>query len=172
MAWMDAINEIVNRYSGASGGTASAPADPHADYCEVAKAAPTQVMADALAQTFRSDQTPAFAEMVSHLFRQSDPQQRAGLLNQIIAAIGPAALANIPGLRGLAGSTGQGESVTPQQASQISAEQVQQAAVHAERNDPSIVDHVSSFYAKHPNVVKALGGTAIAIALQHISRRR
>src|SRR5215475_6074081 len=144
MTWMDSINNIINRYAGAGAGTASAPANPHEDYRAVAQAAPPQVMADALAHTFRSDQTPSFPEMVSSLFRESDPNQRAGLLNQIIGAIGPAALSNIPGLRDLAGSIGQGQNVSPQQASQVSPEQVQKAAVQAERSNPSIVDQVSS----------------------------
>ena len=39
-------------------------------------------MADALAHAFRSDQTPSFPEMVSSLFRQSNPDQRAGLVDQ------------------------------------------------------------------------------------------
>jgi hypothetical protein len=172
MAWMDAINDIIKRYSGAAGGTASAPADPHEDYRNIAETAPTQVMADALAHTFRSDQTPSFPEMVSSLFRQSNPDQRAGLLNQLIGAISPAALASIPGLKELAGSSGGAQSVTSQNASQISAEQVQQAAAHAQRENPSIIDQVSGFYAQHPNVVKALGGAAISIAIQHIARRR
>jgi hypothetical protein len=64
------------------------------------------VMADALAHAFRSDQTPSFPEMVSNLFRQSNPDQRAGLLNQIIGAIGPAALATVPGLKDVAGGAG------------------------------------------------------------------
>jgi hypothetical protein len=62
--------------------------------------------------------------------------------------------------------------VTSQKASQISAEQVQQAVAHAQRENPSIVDQVSGFYAQHPDVVKALGGAAITIAIQHIARRR
>src|SRR5215471_6874788 len=106
MAWMDAISEIVNRYTGAAGGTAAASADPHEDFCSVAKTAPSQVTADALAHAFRSAQTPAFPEMVSNLFRQSNPEQRAGLLNQLIGSVGPAALARIPGLSQLAGSAG------------------------------------------------------------------
>jgi hypothetical protein len=169
---MDAISDICNRYSGAASGTASAPADPHEDYRNIAEAAPPQVMADALAHAFRSDQTPSFPEMVSSLFRQSNPEQRAGLLNHLIGAIGPAALASVPGLNELAGSSGGGPRVTSQQASQISAEQVQEAAAHAQRDNPSIVDKVSSFYAQHPQVVKALGGAAITIAIQHIARRR
>jgi len=172
MAWMDAISDIFDRYSGASGATAPAPADPHQDYRDIADAAPRQVMADALAHAFRSDQTPGFPEMVSSLFRQSSPEQRAGLLNQLIGAIGPAALASVPGLKELAGSLGEQQSVTPQNASRISVEQVQQAVAHAQGVNPSIVDQVSGFYARHPDVVKALGGAAITIAIQHIARRK
>jgi hypothetical protein len=166
---MDAINDICKRYSGAAGGTASAPADPHQDYRNIAQAAPPEVMADGLAQAFRSDQTPSFPEMVASLFRQSNPDQRAGLLNHLIGAIGPAALASVPGLKEVSGG---GQSVTSQDVSQISAEQVRQAATHAQRQNPSIVDQVSGFYAQHPDVVKALGGAAISIAIQHIVRRR
>ena len=76
MTWIDAISDIVNRYSGAAGGTASAPADTYHDYRDIAEAAPPQVMADALAHTFRSEQTPSFPEMVSNRFRQSSLDQR------------------------------------------------------------------------------------------------
>jgi hypothetical protein len=169
MAWMDAISDIISRYSESGGGAAPAPADPHQDYRDIAETAPPQVMADALAHTFRSDQTPSFPEMVSSLFRQSTPDQRAGLLNRLIGAIGPAALASVSGLKEVADK---GQSVTPQKASQISAEQVQQAAANAHRDNPSIVDQVSGFYAQHPDVVRALGGAAITIAIQHIARRK
>jgi hypothetical protein len=172
MAWLDAINDIINRYGGAAGGTASAPADPHEDYRNIAKSAPPQVMADGLADAFRSDQTPSFPEMVSSLFRQSNPDQKAGLLTQLMGAIGPAALASIPGLSGLAGSAGASSSVTPSTASQISAEQVQQAAAHAQRANPTVIDQVSGFYAQHPGVVKALGATAVTIAIQSIAKRK
>jgi hypothetical protein len=171
MAWIDEITEIVSRYAGVGGGSAPAPADPHQDYVNVAKSAPPQVMADGLSQAFRSDQTPSFPEMVSSLFRQSNPDQQAGLLNRLIGTLGPAALASFPALRPLVGSAGGGQGVTPETASQISAEQVQQIANQAHRDNPSIVDQVSGFYAQHPNVVKALGGAAITIALRHIARR-
>ena len=167
MDWMQAIGDIVSRYTGTSGGAASAPADPHKDYCNIAASAPKQVMADALSHTFRSDQTPDFADMVSNLFRQSNPTQQAGLLNQLIGTLGPAALASIPALGGVAG----GASVTPETARQVSADQVRQMANSAQRANPSIVEQVSGFYAQHPDVVKALGGAAVAIAIQHIARR-
>jgi hypothetical protein len=161
MAWMDAISDIIGRYAGMGGGTAPAPADPHQDYREIAQSAPPQVMADALAHTFRSDQTPSFAEMVSSLFQQSSPEQRAGLLNRLVGAAGPAALATVPALKELAGSAGR-----------ISPEQVQQIANQAQRVSPSVIDQVSGYYARHPDVVKALGGAAITLAIQRIVQRR
>jgi hypothetical protein len=172
MSWMDAIGGIVSRYTSAGGGAASAPADPHGDYRTIAQSAPQQVMSDALSSAFRSDQTPSFPEMLSSLFRQSNPDQRAGLLNRIIGEVGPAALAGVPALKGLAGSTSGSQEVTPQTASQVSPEQIQQMATHAQRNNPSIVERVSDFYAQHPDVVKALGGAAITIAIQRIAQRR
>lgn len=159
MAWTDAISDIFNRYAAAAGGTASAPANPHQDYRNIAEAAPPQVMADGLAHAFRSDQTPSFPEMVSSLFQQSNPDQRAGLLNQLLGAMGPGAAASIPGLE-------------EQRPEQISPEQVKQAAAYAQNANPSIIDQVSGFYAQHPDVVKALGGAAISIAIQHIARRK
>jgi hypothetical protein len=129
------------------------------------------VIADGLAHAFRSNQTASFPELLSSLFTASNPDQKAGFLNQFIAAIGPAALANVPGLNELARASSAGQSVTPQRASQISAEQVQQAAAHLERTNPSIIDKVSGFYAQHPGVVKALGSAALTIAIRRIVQK-
>jgi hypothetical protein len=108
--------------------------------------------------------------MISNLFNQSDSAQRAGLLNRLLSSIGPGALAGLPGLGAVSGLFS-GGGVTPEQASQISPAQVQQMAAHAEHQNPSIVDQVSSFYAQHPQVMKAAGGLALTIALQHILKR-
>jgi len=165
MAWTDIVNDIISRYSGAGGGTAAAPSNPHEDFKNVADAAPPHVMADALSHVFRSDQTPPFSDMVSNLFQESNPEQRAGLLNRLLSVIGPAALAGIPGLSG-------GQNVTPQQASQVSPDEVRRVAARAENANPSIVDQVSGFYAQHPMVVKVLGGAILTMALNHLSRQK
>src|SRR5215467_8206253 len=116
MDWMNAVNDIVSRYTGNAAG--SAVADPHDDFQQVSRAAPQEVVASGLSEMFRSDRTPSFAEMVSNLFSQSNPNQRAGLLNQLLAAIGGAgALGSLPG--GLSGLFG-GSNVTPQQATNVS----------------------------------------------------
>jgi len=171
MDWTNLINDVVQRYSGQGGGAAAAPANPHQDFQQVALAAPPNVVAGGIAQAFRSEQTPAFPEMLANLFRQSGPNQQAGLLTRLLGSLGPGALAGLPGLTGLS-SLLQGGSVTPQQATQVSPEQVQQIAAHAERQNPSIVDEISNFYAQHPDVMKAAGGLALTIALQHILKCR
>jgi len=148
MNWLDAVDNIVQRYKGQAGGAAAAPQDPHQDFQQVARAAPPEVVSDGISQMFRSDQTPSFPQMVSSLFGQSDPNQRAGLLERLL---GPAA---------------------GQNPSQVSPAQVQQMASQAEQQDPSVIDRVSSFYAQHPGVMQAAGGLALTIALQHMMKRR
>jgi hypothetical protein len=164
MSWLNALNDIVQRYSGQAGGASAAPQDPDQDYDQVVQSAPGEVVAGGLSEAFRSDQTPSFPEMVSNLFSHSDSNQRAGLLNRLLGSLGPGALAALPGLGG--------GNVTPEEAGRLSPQQVQQAAARAETQDPSIVDKVSGFYAQHPEVVKALGGLALTIAMQHMMRRR
>jgi len=171
MDWLNRVNDVLQRYSGQRSGTTTASVeDAHQDYQQVAQAAPHDVVANGISQMFRSEQTPSFPDMVSNLFSQSDPNQRAGLLTHLLGSIGPGALAGVPALSGLAGLLGGGQ-VSPQQANQISPVEVQQIAAHAEKHDPSIVDRVSSFYADHPGLMKAVGGLALTIALKHINRR-
>jgi hypothetical protein len=128
-------------------------------------------LADALSNAFRSAETPPFAQMLSTLFSNSSPDQRAGILNQLLSSVGPGLLAS-GGLGSLAGLLhGGGAQVTPEQASQVSPEAVKQIAEHAEKQNPSIVDKVSQFYAQHPTLVQALGAGSLALIMSHLSRR-
>ena len=171
MSWMNAIEDILQRYSGQGSGTAAAPDNPHQDFQEVTQAAPQNVVASGISQAFRSNQTPPFPEMLATLFSQSNPDQRAGMLNQLLKSVGPGTLAALPGLEGIS-SMLTGGTMTPEQANQISPSEVQQMAAHAERQNPRVVDQVSSFYAQHPELMKAAGGLALTIALQHMLKRR
>jgi hypothetical protein len=157
MGWItEAVGRVLDRYTGTG---ASAPAEAsHEDYSQVAGQAPPEAVAGGLSQAFRSESTPPFPEMLANLFQHSSPDQRAGLLNHLLGS--------------LAGAIGGGQPVTPQQAGSVAPDQVKQAAAEAERQDPSIVDQASRFYAQHPDAVKAMGGLALAIALGHIARRR
>ncbi|MDF2439691.1 MAG: hypothetical protein JWN98_675 [Abditibacteriota bacterium] len=59
--------------------------------------------------------------------------------------------------------------VTPAQAQQLPAQWVEEVATHAEQENPSIIEHISDFYAEQPALVKTLGGMALAVALARMS---
>jgi hypothetical protein len=174
MDWMNQLSGILQQYSGAQG--AQAPDTVHDDFDQLAQQAPQSALADGLAAAFRSEQTPAFGQMVSQLFSNASGQQRAGILNTLIGALGPTIAAQLfsqGGLSGLAGLLGGGQrEITPEQAAQVSPEAVQQIAEQAESKDPSIIDRVSNFYAEHPTLVKTIGTAALTIALAKIAERQ
>jgi hypothetical protein len=169
MGLLDSLKDVLNQYSDASSQN-NANATEHFD--QVAKAAPQSLIAEGLAAVFHSDQTPAFGNLVGNLFSQSSGEQKAGMLNQLLASVGPGALSQWAGGGALAGLLGGATKITPDQAQKISPELVQQMAVHAEKNDPSIVDKASAFYAQHPTLIRTLGGAALSIALAKVAERQ
>ena len=56
-------------------------------------------------------------------------------------------------------------------AATVTPDQVQEIAAAAEKQDPSVLDRVGAYYAQHPEVVKVLGGAALAVALGQIANR-
>ncbi|MDT5060750.1 MAG: hypothetical protein QOH63_1209 [Acidobacteriota bacterium] len=183
---MDLMNELSGLLQKYTGGQTDQGQDTvHNDFDQVAQAAPQPAVADGLAAAFRSDQTPEFGQMTSSLFSNSNPQQRAGLLNTLMKYAGPAILSHV--MSGGGGGSGAGggglsslinlfkggqQEVTPEQAAQIQPEAVEQVAAQAEKHDPSIIDHISSFYSEHPTLVKSLGTAALTIALAKIAQRQ
>jgi hypothetical protein len=146
----------------------------HAHFDEVAQAAPTAVVGQGVADAFRSDDTPPFGQMVGQMFGQSNPQQQAGVLNQLLRSIGPGVLSTLAGGvlgRLMAPANAGPAQLTPQQASQLTSQEVQTIAAQAEQHDPTVLDKVGGFYAEHPQLVKTLGSAALAIALAGISSR-
>ena len=158
---------------------AARPTSTETDFEEVAPQVPPQVLGEGLAHAFRSDGTAPFAHLVGQLFGNSNPQLRAGLLNQLVRAVGPEVVARIAGgaLRGFGhmpnpgAAAGTPPPLSPVDAEQVTPDQVRQIAEAAQARDPSVMDRVGGFYAEHPDVVKALGGAALAIALGQIANR-
>src|SRR5215475_15441929 len=112
MGILDSLNDVLKNYSSGQNQNI-ANAEQHFD--QVAQAAPSNVIADGIAAAFRSDQTPAFGNLVSSLFSQSSGDQKAGILNQLLASAGPGILAQLSG-GAFSGLLGQGGQVTPEQA--------------------------------------------------------
>src|SRR5688572_28167748 len=72
---------------------------PHVleDFDQVANEAEPDEIREGLVEAFNSDDTPPFEEMVSQLYERSDPQQRAGLLEQILGSLGGGAAGGAAG---------------------------------------------------------------------------
>jgi hypothetical protein len=92
------LMDILQQYAGrANAGAPPTDGSPEKDFDQVAQQVPPDVLGHGVAHAFRSDQTPPFGDMVSQMFGNSNPQQRAGLLNQLMRSIGPAVLARVAG---------------------------------------------------------------------------
>lgn len=172
MSIADEIGGILKQYQT---GTTPSPAAVNAHFDQVASAVPSSVLADGLAHAMTSSQTPPLGQIVSSLFNQANPTQKAAVLNQLMSALGPAAVAAATGgiLGGALGSGGTtGTTVSPEQAQQVSPATITQLADRAQAADGSIVNQLSAFYAQHPTLVKGLGVGALALVMSHISNRR
>ena len=142
------------------------------DFDQVAQNAPRSAMAQGMTDVLRSDQTPPFPQMVGQMFDKSDANQRAGMVNQLLGGMGPGVLSSLAG--GVLGNLFRGNeapaAITPEQAATMTPDQVEQIATAAEQQNPSIVDRMGDFYAENPQLVKAIGGAAIALLLGRVAQ--
>ena len=158
------LMDILQQYS-------ARPTSTEQDFDEVATQVPQQVLGDGVAHAFRSDQTPPFGSMVGQLFGQGNSQLRAGLIGQLLRAVGPTLLSKMAGgALGRLAQQGAHAEVRPEDVSDISADQVREMAEEAEKRDPSILDKVGGMAAQHPETLKILGGAALAIALGRVAQ--
>lgn len=163
MGFMDELAGLLQQYRGAS--AATPPATVENDFKQVAPQAPPAMISSGIADAFRSNETPPFGQMISQLFGQSNGEQRAGILNHLLGTVGPTSVSS-----GLSSLLQGRSSITPDEAQQVSPQDVQHLAEHAERQDPSIVDRASNFYAQHPTLVQGLGAGALALIMSRISQ--
>ena len=188
MDWMNQLGGLLGQYAGAN--AQQHPQTVDNDFDQFAQQAPQSALSQGLAGAFRSQQTPPFGNMVSNLFANSSGQQRASILNTLLAAAGPMVLQQVMArmgggggagagsplgglaglLGGLGGGGGQQQQITPEMAEQVSPQVVEEIAAQAETQDPSVIDRVSDFYAEHPMLVKGLGAAALAVALAKIAQ--
>jgi hypothetical protein len=174
MNWLDNIGGLLQQYANAQGDQQKANAEQ--DYDEVAKHAPRQDLASGLAEAFRSPQTQPFPNMLGQLFANSNPSMKSSILNTLIATVGPQVLSGI--LARHSGSSAPAElgvgtrQLDAREADQIPPSVVEEMAEQAEKQDPTVIDHISDFYAQHPTVVKGLGAAALGIALNHLAKQK
>ena len=148
--------------------------DVFGHFDSVAQQATPSQLGGGIAAALRSDATPSFGQTIGNLFGQSNPAQKAGLLNEIMQALGPAATASAGGgilgrILGNAGASS-GTAISPAQATQVSQSDLSTLATSAQQQDESIVDRLGNFYAQHPTLVKTLGVAALGAVMSHMSQ--
>jgi hypothetical protein len=170
MGWTETVGDFLKQCTGP--GATTAGAEDHFD--EVAATSPSHVLGGALADMFRSKETPPFGQLASQMFGNASAEQKASVLTELLRNAGPSlqAMLSGAGLGALANGVARGEAITPEAASQVPPEVVNQMAEHAEKHDPSIVDRLGSLYSQHPALIKTLGSAALAVTLAKLSNRQ
>jgi hypothetical protein len=176
MDWLKQVTGILDKYGSDASSSRTVPESVDADFDHFARHAPSATISEGLAEAFRSQQTPPFASMLGQLFGRSASTQKTGVLNTLVATLGPALVSQLLAQHGATKAASElqtgATTVSPQVAEQIPTSSIEAMAAEAEKKDPSIVDRVSEFYAQQPAVVKTLGGLALTVALAKMAQRQ
>jgi hypothetical protein len=149
MGLLDEVAGILKQYQ--SAGTTTSPQQVATHFEQVANTVSSSTLADGIAHAIRSNQTPAFGQIVSDLFSQANGSQRADMLNHLLASTG-------------------GGAATPEQVQQMLPQVVQQLADKAHQANPAVIDALSSFFAQHPTLLKGLGANTLALVMSRVSQ--
>lgn len=129
-------------------------------------------MGAGLAAAMHSDKTPPFGEMVGQLFGGSSSAQQAGMLNQLLATVGPTALSGLAGgVLGKLLAPGQTE-LTPEQAAQVSPQAAAELATYAESQNPGVLEQLADFYGKNSAVLNTLGAAGLAFVVAKVKENQ
>ena len=168
--------DILNQYAQQASNPPSTVVD---DFDRVAHEADPDELGAGLEEAFRSDATPPFEDMVGQLYEESDDDTRAGLLNEILGSLPGGAAGGLAGalgggllgglLRDRLGSNGR---ISPREAHEIPARDIKVATAEAARRNPGLMERLSRYYARHPQLVQMLGQTALSVLMSGMARRR
>ena len=145
------------------------------DFDQVAREADPDDLGYGLEEAFNSDITPPAEQMIGQLYERSDDDQRAGLLNEILGSLGGGATGGAAGgiLGGLLQRMAQGNRrFSPQEARDFAPRDIEMAAAQAAQQNPNVIQKISRFYARHPQLVQTLGQAALGILMSGMARRR
>lgn len=108
-------------------------------------ASDTDHAASVKAALHSQQQTP-FPLTISQLFLRSNPEQRAELLNQLLANVSPEMRTALAGSIGSFTDDGVHPHITPEQTEQIAPGQVEEIAATAEQHTPGVVAHLQGLH--------------------------
>src|SRR5262249_53071058 len=134
----------------------------------LSSAEPTS-LAQGIAASIRSDDTPPFAHLVSQMFSSASDDQKSTILNTLLSSVTPEQRAHLSGLIPGMGTTASGST---EQAAAISPADIQSLARGVEQHDAGIIEKMSALYAAHPTLIKTLGAAALTVAMRHIASQQ
>jgi hypothetical protein len=167
----DEVGAVLQKY--AAMGDVQSVQQVEQDFDTVAQQAPVEEVTSGLTDAIRSDQTSSFGQIVGQAFAQADSSQKAAMLNQLLQGVSPEILAALK-VTSIELSIQEGESaprMTADQAAQISTEHFEQLADGVEKANPGIVEMMSFFYVKNPELAKPLGATVLGMAMDNVAQR-
>lgn len=172
MAWTDMVGDVLKQYAGgAPGGNAEA------DFDSVAQHAPQDNMQKAILDMMQGGATQGASKqdigsIVSRVFGAAGGEQKAGILNTLLSAVGPTIIQQVlrhMNLGSLAESFSGGQ-VTAEQAQQVPPEAAGQMAQKAKEQDPNTMNALSGFLSGNPGLLKSLGGGALSSIMTRIAQ--
>jgi hypothetical protein len=92
-------------------------------------------------------------------------QQQAGVLNGLMASLGPAVIDQF------AGRSFNSPLAALLQSGSVTSAEVEALTSHAQTQNPSTIDRVCAIYAQHPVLIKSLGAAALSIAMKKIAEK-
>jgi hypothetical protein len=98
------LSELLQQFGGGLSTQAPDGIDVEREFEQVSGQLPKDALAGGIAEAFRSDQTPPFANMLGGLFGNSGGSQQASVLNILLSVVGPVLMQRMMG--GGAGAAG------------------------------------------------------------------
>lgn len=146
------------------------------DFVSVAQSVPAEHVSTGLAEALHSEKTPPFEDMVGESFERGSEDLRASMLKQLIDGASPGVVKPLidDGLLPRA-ANGSGYPAVPVDASlvqNLDTDVVRRLAREAAKEDPSVIDRMSEFFADDPAAGRTLGGVALSVALSKIAEAR
>jgi hypothetical protein len=174
MGLLDKISSAIKQSTGRKSQPSSEQVETQFD--QISPGLPRESLASGVTEAFRSPQTPPFGQLVSELFRKASPQERSGMMSALLSAAGPPVLSSLAGISG-SGFSGLIDAyrrggIAPEQAAQITPEQVEHLASRIEQHNPAVVEHMGAFFSQHPDLLKTLGSGALGTILSNVERRK
>lgn len=166
MAWTDMVSSVLQHYTGEAPG-----GNPESDFETVAQHAPRGNLEKAILDAFQSDHTPDIGTIVSKVFGAAGGEQKAGILNTLLSAAGPAIIQQVlrhMNLGSLADMFSGGQ-VSAEQAQQVPPDAAGKIAQRAEEVNPDLSNALSGFLSQNPALLKSLGGGALSAVMARVA---